>query len=67
MTYEILKIGRGAWVAQSVKHLHLAQVMIPESWDRVLSQAFCSAGSLPVPISLPLACAHSHVLPLSDK
>jgi len=27
----------GAWVAQSVKHLPLAQVMIPGSWDGVLA------------------------------
>ena len=28
--------NRGAWVAQSVKHLPLVQVMIPGSWGRVL-------------------------------
>ena len=36
----------GTWVAQSVKHLLSGQVMIPESWDRVLHQAPCSVGSL---------------------
>ena len=28
----------GAWVAQSVKYLPLAQVMISGSWDRALSR-----------------------------
>ena len=31
MSYE--KKFWGAWVAQSVKHLTLAQAMIPGSWD----------------------------------
>jgi len=50
----------GAWVAQPVKRLPLAQVMIPGSWDRVLHWAPCSAGSLllPLPTALP-ACAFS--------
>ena len=29
----------GAWVAQSIKHLTLAQVMIPESWDGDLASS----------------------------
>ena len=37
---------RGTWVAQSVKHLPLAQVMISVSWDQTPRQALCSAGSL---------------------
>ena len=31
----------GAWVAQSVKRLPLAQVMIPGSWDRVPQWGVC--------------------------
>ena len=57
----IIKIlARDAWVAQLVKQLPLAQVMIPASWDRVPHRAPCSAGSLllPLPGSLS-ACAHS--------
>ena len=42
----------GAWVAQSVKHLLSAQVMIPVSWDRAPHRALCSAGSLLPPLSL---------------
>ena len=53
-----------AWVAQSVKHLPSAQVMLPGSWDRTPHWAPCSAGSLllPLPQPLPLACALSHTL-----
>ena len=49
---------RGAWVAQLVKHLPTAQVMISGSWDPVPGQAFCSAGTLLLPLpllSLPLS------------
>ena len=35
---------RGAWMAQSVKRLPSAQIVILGSWDRVLHQAPCSAG-----------------------
>ena len=42
----------GAWVAQWVKPLPSAQVMIPGAWDRVLHWAFRSAGSLLLLISL---------------
>ena len=51
----------GAWVAQLVKHLTCAQVMILGSWDRVLHWAPCLAGSLllPLPLPLPTACALS--------
>lgn len=51
--------GWGAWVAQLVKNLPLAQVMIPGvlgSWDQAPHWAPCSAGSLhlPLPQLLPL-------------
>ena len=48
-----LRVSWGAWVAQWVKPLPLAQVMIPASWDRAPHQALCSAGSLLPPLSLP--------------
>ena len=54
----------GAWVAQSVKHLTSAQVMIRGSWDRALHQAPCSTGSPLLPLSLPLLV---HVLSLSHS
>ena len=58
---------RGAWVAQLVKHLPWAQVIVPESWDPALHWAPCSAGSLllPLPLQLPLlilSLSLSHVL-----
>ena len=43
-----------AWVAQLVKHLCLAGVMILGSWDPTLRQALCSSGSLLLPLPLPL-------------
>lgn len=48
---------RDMWVAQLVKHLRLAQVMIPRFYLL-----------LPLPIAPP-ACAqaHTHTLSLSDK
>jgi len=55
----------GAWVAQLVKRLPSAQVMIPESQDRVPHRAPCSAGSLPPPLTLPpLTCSLSLILSL---
>ena len=42
------------------KRLPLAQVTIPGSWDRALRRAPCSAGSLLLPLPLPLL-----VFPLS--
>jgi len=48
------KQNRDAWVAQSVKHLPLAQVMIPGSWDGALHPAPCSAESLLLPLPLSL-------------
>ena len=38
-------LSTGTWVAQSVEHLPLAQVVILESWDGVLLPAPCLAGS----------------------
>ena len=59
----------GTWMAQLVKGLPSAQVMIPESWDQVLHWAPCPGGSLllPLPLSLPPACAHTLSLSLSLK
>ena len=54
---ELIKSSeRGTWVAQSVKPLPLAWVMISGSWDRAPLRAPCSAGSLllPLPPLLPL-------------
>ena len=42
----------GAWVAQWVKPLPSAQVMISGSWDRVPHRALCLAGSLLPSLSL---------------
>ena len=57
-------------MAQLVKPLPSAQVMIPGSWDQVPHRAPCSAGSLllslPLPASLP-ACVYSLSLSLSGK
>ena len=46
--------SRGTWVAQSLKRLPLAQVIIPGSWDRALHRVLCSAGSLLLPLPLPM-------------
>ena len=46
---------RNTWVAQSVEHLPLAQVMISVSSDWVPSRAPCSAGSLLLPLPLPVS------------
>ena len=46
---------RGAWVAQWVKPLPSAQVMISGSWDQAPNQALCSTGSLPPPLSACLS------------
>ena len=62
--------GLWLWVAQSVKCLPSAQVMISGSWDQALHQAPCSAGSLllllPLPLlvlslSLSLSLSHSQI------
>ena len=62
---------RGAWGAQSVKHLPSAQVTILGSWDRAPCRAPCSAGSLLLPLpQLPLlpkrmlSLSHSLILSL---
>ena len=54
---------RGAWVAQSVRRLPSAQVVISGSWDGALHRALCSLGSLLLS-HLP-ACALSRSLSLS--
>ena len=41
-------------MAQCVKCLPLARVMIPESWDQAPHWAPCSTGSLLLPLPLPL-------------
>ena len=54
-------------MAQLVKHLPLAQVMIPGSYNRALCWAPCSLESLLLPFPLPaapLACALSLSLTL---
>ena len=56
-------VGLGHLVAQSVKCLPSAQVMISESWGRALRWAPCSAGSLLLPLPLPLSLL-MHVLSL---
>ena len=56
----LLTIFRGAWVAQSVKHLTLAQVMISQfmgsspAWDCVLTARGLEPASDSVSFSLPL-------------
>ncbi|XP_054365653.1 protein YIPF4 isoform X1 [Mirounga angustirostris] len=56
---------KGTWVAQLVKRLPLAQVMILESLDRVPHRAPCSAGGLLLPLTLPpLMCSLSFSLSL---
>ena len=54
---------QGAWVAQSVKHLPSAQVMIPGSWDWAPHWAPCSGGTLLLPLPLFL---HELVLSFSQ-
>ena len=44
---------RGAWVAQSVKQLPSARVMIPGFQDGAPHQAPCSVGDLFLPLPLP--------------
>ena len=57
--------GRGAWVAQSVKCLPSAQVIISGSWDRALHQRslFNRESASPSASALPPA----HSLCLSNK
>lgn len=55
--YNIIYLKRktgGTWVAQWVKHLSSAQVMILGSRDQPLQLALCSTGSLLVSLPLPL-------------
>ena len=53
---------QGVWVAQLVKHLPLAQVMIPGSWDQALLRVHCSEGSLLL-ILLPSCALSLHLCP----
>ena len=53
-----------AWVAQSVKHLPSAQVMISGSWDWVPHGVPYSAGSLLLPLPLPLPTVYVCMLSL---
>ena len=46
------KPGEPGWLSR-LKSLPSVQVMIPESWDRAPHWALCSAGSLPLLLSLP--------------
>ena len=56
-----------AWVAQLVKHLTLAQVMISGSRDGALHWALCSEGSLSSPSpSSSFAPLHALLLSLSQ-
>ena len=57
----------GTWLAQLVKHLPSAQVMIPGFWDRVLHQAPCLAGSLLLPFPLLLLIANACTLSIKLK
>ena len=59
----ISNLRQGAWVAQWVKCLPSAQVMIPRSWDWAPHRALCLVGSLLLPLPLPTAHARS----LSNK
>ena len=56
----------GCWVVQRVKHLPLALVMIPRSWDQAQHPAPCSAGHLLLllPLRLPIICVCSLALSL---
>ena len=54
--------GRGTWVAELVKCMPSARVMIPESLDGNTSQAPYLAGSLPLPLCLPLPLLPTHAL-----
>ena len=63
----LFKKEGGAWVAQSVKLLPLAQVMIPGSWNWAQHQGPCSAGSLFLPLPLllsPFLLSHSLIISL---
>ena len=45
----------GTWVAQWVKHLPSAQIMIPGSWDGAPHGDPCSSGNLLLLLPLPLS------------
>ena len=46
-----------AWVAESVKHLPLAQIMIPGSWDGAPCRGSLLSGEPASPSATPPACA----------
>ena len=52
-------------MAQPVRHLPSAQVMILGSWDTAPHQAPCTVGSLLLPLPLPLPPAYALSLSLS--
>ena len=64
---ELIVENVGTWVAQVVKHLPSAQVMILGSWDRAPHHAPCSAGSLLSTLPLPLPPAHALALSEINK
>ena len=51
--------GWGTWVAQPIKHLPLAQVMILGSWDRAPCWAPCSTRNLLLPLLSHCSCSRS--------
>ena len=57
----------GTWVAQPLKCLPSAQVVISESWNGVPPQAPRSAGSLLLPLLCPSPCLHSFTLSLKES
>ena len=62
ITMEVNVKSKRNWVAQSVKWLPSAWVMISGSWNHAPHWALCSMGSLLLPLPLPatlLACALS--------
>ena len=66
----ILQLSRpsiGTWVAQPVKHLLSAQVMISRFWDEVWHWVLCSVGSLLLPLPLPLPPTHAYFLSQINK
>ncbi|XP_034513918.1 bone marrow stromal antigen 2 isoform X1 [Ailuropoda melanoleuca] len=54
-SFSVNRPPRDAWLAQSVKRLPSAQVMVSRSWNGVPHQAPCSAGSLLLPLPPPAA------------
>ena len=61
------KMSKGTWVAQLVKLLPSAEVMISGSWDQAPGWAPCSAGSLCLPLPLLVHPTSSCDISLSNK